>query len=217
MRRIAFIAILIASPLVFAKQDIDKVNGAVRTEAGAEYGSLETVNGSITVRAGVRADSASTVNGSIEIAADAILGEVETVNGGIDIGTGVLVERDVETVNGAIAIERGSRIEGKVETVNGRIELEGAEIGNGITTVNGDITVGTDSIVRGGILVEEPKGSSWFNFGKKQRVPRVVIGPNATVEGVLDFEREVELFVHETARIGTVRGAEPRRFSGRTP
>jgi hypothetical protein len=215
MRRIAFIAVLIASPVVFAKQDIDKVNGAVRTEAGVEYGNLETVNGSISVQNGVRADSASTVNGSIDIDDDAIIGTVETVNGGIDIGTAVVIERNVETVNGSVEIERGTRIEGKVETVNGRIELEGAEIGNGIATVNGDITVGSDSIVRGGILVEKPTGS-WFNWGT-QRVPRVVIGPNAVVEGALVFEREVELFVHDSAKIGTVRGATAQKFSGQTP
>jgi hypothetical protein len=28
------------------------------------------------------------------------------------------------------------------------------------------------------------------------------------------FEREVELFVHETARIGSVQGAEAQRYSG---
>jgi DUF4097 and DUF4098 domain-containing protein YvlB len=217
MRRIAFIAVLIASPVVFAKQDIDKVNGAVRTEAGVEYGSLETVNGSISVEAGVRADSASTVNGSIDIDDQAVVGTVETVNGGVDIGESVVIENGVETVNGGVGIERGSRIDGKVETVNGRIELEGAEIGNGIATVNGDITVGTDSIVRGGILVEKPQGSGWFNWGGKSRLPRIVIGPNATVEGTLDFEREVELFVHDTAKIGTVRGATAQKFSGLTP
>jgi DUF4097 and DUF4098 domain-containing protein YvlB len=217
MRRIAFIAVLIASPAVFAKQDIDKVNGAVRTEAGVEYGNLETVNGSISVQNGVRADSASTVNGSIDIDDDAIIGTVETVNGGIDIGTAVVIERNVETVNGSVEIERGTRIEGKVETVNGRIELEGAEIGNGIATVNGDITVGSDSIVRGGILVEKPQGSGWFNWGGNTRVPRVVIGPNATVEGSLVFEREVELFVHDSAKIGSVKGATAQKFSGPTP
>lgn len=217
MRRIAFIAVLAVSPIVFAKQDIDKVNGAVRTEAGVEYGDLETVNGSISVEAGVRADSASTVNGSIDIDDQAIVGTVETVNGGVDIGESVVIENGVETVNGGVGIERGSRVEGKVETVNGRIELEGAEIGNGITTVNGDITVGTDSVVRGGILVEEPQGSNWFNWGGKTRIPRVVIGPNATVEGTLEFEREVELFVHDSAKIGTVRGATAQKFSGATP
>jgi hypothetical protein len=37
------------------------------------------------------------------------------------------------------------------------------------------------------------------------------------VEGTLDFEREVELFVHDSARIGKVSGATAKKFSGATP
>ena len=218
MRHIVLIAVLAATPIAFAKgPDIDKVNGAIRTEANAEYGDLETVNGSVSIETGVRADSASTVNGGIEVEDKATVGSLETVNGEIEIGEAVEVEKDAATVNGAIDIERGSRVHGKVETVNGRIDMVGAEIGNGIATVNGDITIGADSIVRGGILVEKPN-SSWFNWGGgNQRVPRVVIGPNATVEGKLVFEREVQLFVHDTAKIGAVTGATATKFSGEQP
>ena len=218
MRRIAFIAVLIASPVVFAKGvDIDKVNGSIRTDAGTHYGELETVNGSIMVDEGVSAESVSTVNGGIDVDDKATVGTLETVNGGIDIGEAVEVSFDVSTVNGGIGIERGSRVHGKVETVNGRIELAAAEVGKGIATVNGDITVGADSIVRGGILVEKPN-NGWFNWGSSPpKIPRVVIGANAVVEGTLDFEREVELFVHDTAKIGNVRGATPQKFSGDTP
>lgn len=218
MRSIALIAVLIASPVVVAKGvDIDKVNGSIQTDAGAQYGELETVNGSISVDEGASAESVSTVNGGIDVDDKATIGTLETVNGGIDIGEAVEVAYDVSTVNGGIGIERGSRVHGKVETVNGRIELAAAEVGKGIATVNGDITVGADSIVRGGILVEKPQGG-WFNFSNNPpKVPRVVIGPNAVVEGTLDFEREVELFVHATAKIGTVRGATAKAYSTDTP
>ena len=218
MRRIAFLAVLIASPVAFAKGvDIDKVNGSIRTDAGTQYGELETVNGSIMVDAGVSADSVSTVNGGIDVDDKATVGTLETVNGGIDIGEAVEIAYDVSTVNGGVGIERGSRVHGKVETVNGRIELAAAEVGKGIATVNGDITVGADSIVRGGIRVEKPN-NGWFNWGNaNQKKPRIVIGANAVVEGTLEFEREVELFVHSSARIGTVRGATPQTFSSDTP
>ena len=42
-------AALLPTTLLAAPKSIDKVNGAIRTEAGTEYGSLETVNGSIRV------------------------------------------------------------------------------------------------------------------------------------------------------------------------
>lgn len=216
MRNLALIAILLVSPLVLAKgQDIDKVNGAIRTEAGTEYGDLDTVNGAISIERGTRAESASTVNGGIQVDDGAQVGTLETVNGSISIGAMVEVAHDVSTVNGGVSIERGSRVLGKVETVNGGVKLSGGEIGKGIATVNGDITVDADSIVRGGILVEKPS-MGWFNFGN-QKKPRVVIGPNAVVEGTLDFEREVELFVHDTAKVGQINGATAVKFSGATP
>lgn len=218
MRTILFTAILLASPFAAAKgPDIDKVNGSIRTEANAQYGELETVNGSVDVADGVQADSASTVNGRVEIGDNAVIGAVETVNGSIDLGHTVTIERDVSTVNGAIEIEKGSRVFGKLETVNGAVELEGTEVDGRIETVNGDITVGEGSTVRGGILVEKPKGNWIFGNNNTQKIPRIVIGANSVVEGTLDFEREVELYVHASAKIGTVRGATAKRFSGATP
>ena len=218
MRSITLVAVLLVSPALFAKGvDIDKVNGSINTEAGTHYGELETVNGSIMIDAGVSADSAETVNGGIDVDDKATVGSLETVNGGIDIGEAVEVAQGVATVNGGIGLDRGTRVHGKVETVNGRIELEAAEVGQGLATVNGDITVGADSIVRGGILVEKPQGS-WFNWGTSTRkVPRVEIGANAVVEGTLVFEHEVQLFVHESAKIGKVSGATVQKFSGATP
>jgi hypothetical protein len=53
-------------------------------------------------------------------------------------------------------------------------------------------------------------------MGKRQP-PRIVIGPNAVVEGALVFEREVTLYVHDSARIGKVTGATAVRFSTPTP
>ncbi|MCL1499671.1 hypothetical protein M3O40_06635 [Xanthomonas nasturtii] len=85
----------------------------------------------------------------------------------------------------------------------------GTELGKGIETVNGDITVGVDSHVRGGIEVTKP------NFGfsfQPSRKPRVVIGPDAVVDGPLRFEREVNLYVHRSAKIGAVSGATARSF-----
>lgn len=215
MRNLVLISVLLASPGVFAAgDDISKVNTSIKAEAGTEYGDLSTVNGSITVEDGAVAETVDTVNGSVRLRDRASVGSAETVNGSVALGTDVTVDEDLSTVNGSITVERGGRIGGKVETVNGRIEIEATQIGGGIETVNGDITVGADSVVRGGILIEKPKGS-WF--GGKSRPPRVVIGPNAVVEGMLDFRREVELFVHQTAKVGTIKGATAQTFSGRTP
>jgi hypothetical protein len=67
--------------------------------------------------------------------------------------------------------------------------------------------------VRGGIHVEKPSGNQWFQMGKR-KPPRVIIGPDARVDGPLVFEREVKLYVHRSATVGTVRGATAVRYDG---
>jgi hypothetical protein len=79
--------------------------------------------------------------------------------------------------------------------------------------VNGDVTVGVGSHVRGGLTVHKPT-SNWTPVSVNRRKLRVVIGPNAVVEGPLVFEREVNLYVHATARVGTVKGATAVRYDG---
>ncbi len=211
IRSFAIAAVLVVGalqplPSAAAPVDIDKVNGAIRTEAGVEYGDLETVNGSINVAPDVVAGSAETVNGSIAIGERAQLGDAETVNGGISAGRSARIDGDAETVNGAISLDAGSSVGGQVSTVNGSIRLDAAQVGRGIETVNGDIDILNGSHVRGGILVQKPS-TGWFN-SSTPRVPRVVIGANSVVEGELVFEREVDLRVDPSAKIGAVRGAK---------
>lgn len=193
--------------------DIDKVNGSIRVDEGQRAGDLETVNGSIHLANHAKADSADTVNGSIEIGDDTELSSAETVNGAVTLGQRARIRDGIESVNGAITLARGADVGGKVSNVNGRIRTEAARIGGDIETVAGDIEIGADSRVDGAILVDKPSGWSWG----KQKNPRVVIGPNAVVQGRLEFRRDVDLYVSNSAKIGAVQGATPKMFSGATP
>lgn len=105
---------------------------------------------------------------------------------------------------------------GSISTVNGSIGIVGSEVGRSVETVNGDLTVGADSHVKGGIKVEKMNGhfGKWFG---KPKIPRIVIGPNAIVDGPLVFEREVKLYLHTSARTGHIQGATPIRYDGSTP
>lgn len=212
--RLAFLlALALNAPLAYAQQDIDKVNGSITAEAGQAYGDLGTVNGSINIETGATTRDAETVNGSIKIGDNAHTGDLSTVNGSIRIGSGLQSSGDIETVNGSVFVDRGGRLSG-VSTVNGAIGLVDSDLSGGIETVNGDITVGAGSHVKGGIKVEKPT-SNWMpiNIGKR-KPPRIIIGPNAVVEGALVFEREVKLYVHESARVGNITGATAVRYSG---
>lgn len=210
------LSLALAAPGAMAvERDIDKVNGSITVDAGERYGDLGTVNGSITIGAGAHVADAETVNGSIRVSENVRVAGLSTVNGRIQVATGVAVQDDVSTVNGGIFVDRGGSVGGDVGSVNGAIGLVDTDVGGGLETVNGDITVGIGSHVKGGIHYQKP-GKQWISFGKR-KPPRVVIGPNARVDGPLLFEREVVLYVHGSARIGPVTGATAVRYDGATP
>ena len=208
-RTLLFLA-LVASGAAAAQapanlRDIDKINGGIVADAGQAYGDLSTVNGSIQLADRARAQDVATVNGGVKAGEAVAADDVSTVNGSIRFGRSARIGGNVETVNGSIFFDRGGALRGDVTTVNGGIGLVDVDLDGGISTVNGDITVGIGSHVRGGITVEKPSGQwSWLG---KPKVPRIVIGPGAVVEGPLVFEREVKLYVHASARTGSVRGA----------
>lgn len=209
------LALALASSAAFAEgRDIDKVNGSITVDASERVGDLDTVNGSITIGASARTGDAGTVNGSIRVARNVQCGGLATVNGSIRVDDNVQMNDGLETVNGSIFVDRKGNIRGDVETVNGAIGLVDTDVSGGIETVNGDVTVGVGSHVRGGIHYE--KSSKWVSFGKRKK-PRVVIGPSARVDGALVFERQVDLYVHNSARIGPVTGATAVRYTGTTP
>jgi hypothetical protein len=215
MRRI-LLALVLTLPLAATAQDndIDKVNGTVRVEAGQHAGDVSTVNGAVRIGDGAIVQKAGTVNGSVELGDKAQASKVGTVNGAISLGADSHVGGAVETTNGSIRLDRGADIGGRLSNVNGGIVLNAAHVAGGIGTVNGDITVGAGSHVEGGILVE--KSNNWFHFGE-HRLPHVVIGPHAVVQGTLEFRREVVLEVSDSAQIGPVKGATVVKFSGDAP
>jgi hypothetical protein len=212
-RTALFLTLALSIGSAMAAEDVSKVNGSITAEPGQTYGDLETVNGSIRIGGGATTDNAGTVNGSIAVGDKAVTGDLETVNGSIKLERDVTVNGGVQTVNGSIFIDRGGKLKGDVETVNGAIGLVATQVGGGIETVRGNVTVGIDSHVRGGLAVRKSQGM--FNMEPK-RDPVIIIGPNAVVEGPLVFERPVTLYVHRTAKTGTVTGATAKTFDGPT-
>jgi len=196
------------------------VNGSISVgEDAVVTGNLKTVNGTIRVDEGASIEKASTVNGGVRVSDRVKCESLSTVNGSVKVGESATVDGGLSAVNGRIMIRNGSGVADDVTNVNGEIELTGAEVGGNIETVNGDISLKDQSVVKGNILVEKPNSWGW---GKsKNRKPRIVIGPGSVVEGKIDLEREVELFISETARVGSVEGVmsmdDAVRFSGDRP
>lgn len=196
------------------------VNGSITVGADAVVtGGLKTVNGSIRVDSGASIENASTVNGGVRIAENVHAENLSTVNGGVKVGESAVVDGDIKAVNGGISVKKGARIGQSVSNVNGQIDLSGAEVGGDVSTVTGDVNVVDGSVVKGDLIVEKPSNWGWGN--KKNRKPRIVIGPGSTVAGVIDLEREVELYISATANVGGVSGVmsmdDAVRFDGDKP
>ena len=196
------------------------VNGGISIgEDAVVTGNVNTVNGSIRVDDGATIKKAWTVNGSVRLSENVKSESLETVNGSVTLGSGTTVDGEVETVNGRITLAQAASVADDVTNVNGQIELMDAAVGGNIETVNGDIELYGNSVVKGNIVVNKQSGWGW---GKsKKRKPRVVIGPGARVEGKIVLEREVELFISETAEVSRVEGEmsmdDAVRFSGKRP
>jgi cytoskeletal protein CcmA (bactofilin family) len=180
-------------------------------------GGLRTVNGSIRVGSGSTIENAKTVNGSLTMADGVETGSLGTVNGAVKIGEKASVDGDVSAVNGSITVEKAALVMGEIGNVNGRISVEGATVKDDVTTVTGDIRL-HDAVLQGDLVVEEP--GMWSNSGKKRK-PRIIIGPGSRIEGDIVIEHEVELFISDSAEIGSVKGVmsldDATMFSGDEP
>jgi DUF4097 and DUF4098 domain-containing protein YvlB len=196
------------------------VNGSITVGRDASIdGSLETVNGTIRVDENSRIGKAKTVNGSVRLAAGVTAGDIGSVNGSLRIAENVTIDGEMSVVNGRISVARGSRVADDVSNVNGEIRIEGAEVGGDLSTVNGDVWLSDNAVLSGDLIIEEKRG--WGRSSRNDRKPRVVIGPGTRVEGEIKLEREVELYISETASVGGVSGVmsmeDAVRFSGTEP
>lgn len=205
------VALAAAAPL-HAQESVNKVNGGISVDAGETMGDLTTVNGGITLDNDAVAAEVTTVNGGIRLGEGARAQSLESVNGGVRLAENARVAGELDSVNGSITLLPGARVDGDLGNVNGTITLDAAQVGGQLSTTNGSVLIGEGSLVEGGLLIRKPKGISF-----ESRPPRVVIGPDAEVRGTLTFEREVSLYVHERARVGTIEGATPQRYSGSEP
>ena len=196
------------------------VNGSITVGDDATVtGNLKTVNGSIRVDSGASIEKASTVNGGLRVADEVRTEGLSTVNGSINVGEKGVVDGEISAVNGRISIGSGTTVSEDVGNVNGQIGLSGAEVSGDLKTVNGDIELSDGAVVKGDLVVEKPSNWSWGK--KKSRKPRIVIGPGSRVDGEILLEREVELYISESADVGGVSGEmtmdDAVRFSGKRP
>ena len=170
------------------------------------------------------AEPIETITRDISLASHAHAKSLESMTGAITLQRDSRVAGDVETGSGELVLEPGSEVAGSLSNDTGTIRIDGARVGGRVATTYGDIYVGADSRIDGGILVRKRDviGLSFGDFKLgvpmgSSTPPRVVIGPRATVAGTLHFKRQVELLVSTSATIGPVKGATPVLFATEQP
>jgi hypothetical protein len=191
----------------------EKINGDIHVKAGKPYAAVGSINGSIQIDDNATFTEANTVNGSVEVGAHASGVSIKTVNGAVTVGQGAHLSDSVEMVNGNVTLASGADVAKQLKNVNGNMQVTAAHIGGGISAANSSLTITGDSHVEGGIHYDKPSGLSTTTGTP----PAVIIGPGVTVQGTLDFERPVRLYVSDKATIGPVSGATPVQFTGDTP
>src|SRR5262249_27890252 len=97
----------------------------------------------------------STVNGSITLEAHASAGALSTVNGAIHLQQAAKVAGGVQAVNGKLTLDNEADVGSGLNNVNGAISVAAAHVGGLIDTSGGDIVLGPNARVDGGIHVQE--------------------------------------------------------------
>lgn len=186
------------------------VNGSIRVgnDVTVTSGTFRTVNGSATIGNDSVVPGIATVNGAIRIGTNSQTGPLATVNGGIRVGAGSVVQGAVESVNGAVELSEGSRVEGSIAAVNGRLRLDSAHVTGAVENFNGGMEITGATVIEGNLRVVHSE-SMVITIDLEDEIPRIVIGPEVTIQGDLIFEREVELIIYRGAEVGEIQGAEP--------
>jgi len=230
---VALLALLLAVPVygasvnksikVAAGAESDgetSVNGSITVGEGAVVtGTLKTVNGKIRIGDNAKVESAITVNGSLSVGDGTTAAYLETVNGSVSLGENSTASGDIEAVNGRISLAKGSEVGKGVSNINGDMSFDSSVIGGSVSTVNGNVELKNAATIKGDLIIEKP--GVWSFGNKNSRVPEIVIGPGSAVGGVIRLEREVKLYISESAEVGGVEGEmsmdDAVRFSGDRP
>ena len=197
-------------------KNLSTLNGGVSVGRDAHVGDLRSVNGGIRVGDNSQVGQVSNVNGSIRLNPGSRARGIQSVNGSIKTESAT-VEGDVRSVNGGMRLGEGTEVGGDVRSINGGMRLTGTTVAGDVVTGSGDIELYDGTRVLGELRAEDSIDIELGNVEITLGRPMIVLHAGTVVEGKLRFDRDVHLWVHDTAEIGEVIGAEVKRFSGDSP
>lgn len=194
---------------------LQTINGEIKVGKGYTLGDVRSVNGEIQLGQDNTAKVVSTVNGDIGINKGSQVELVRSVNGNLRV-SGVKVSGDVTSVNGRIKALDNSQIAGNVRTTNGKIFLRDAKVHQNVQMSDGNIEL-RDTLIEGDVVVTEKRIWEYLSLDFDFFRPKIIVGPNTIITGKIKSNRRIKLFVHESAQIAGIEGAEARYYSSDTP
>ncbi len=161
MQKFSFIVTLIFFSILLTACNLEINKTIRIEDGSVETSSLNSVNGGIIIGRDceIQGDCRA-VNGAIEVGENSTVKDLQSVNGSISLASGVIVNGDISAVNGSINALNRSRIEGEITTINGSIELFETFVKSDLSTRNGNITIRDSSRVGGDIIIGEANGQS---------------------------------------------------------
>lgn len=188
-----------------APEGISRINGGIDIDIDELVGDVSTINGRINIARGATAEDVETINGGIDVGSNARIRSAETVNGSITLDSNVVVRDSLSSVNGGVRTRAGTEIGDEIHTVNGKIDLRSTRVGGDVHTSNGDIELRDGSVVSGDVIVRGKLSwfSKLFSFGH-HRPSDLRVDADSVIEGDIHLYREVNLRIHEDARVGEI-------------
>ncbi len=194
------------------KGDLSTVKGAIMVGDNASVNGIDVTNGSISIGDNSMAERVSTGSGDISVGDNSTVRSLEAGKGSITVGAGSTVANNVKTGSGSITIGDGSSVTGYVESTRGQVTLDGAKVGGNVIAHAKGLHIDNGATVAGYVHFKKAAG---VMEGKD--VPVVILGKNINIAGTVTFDRDVKLYVHDSATTGDIAGAEPMAYSGDEP
>jgi Putative adhesin len=168
---------------------------------------------------GARAVSAviDTGSGDVALGPQAQSRDIDTGSGSVTMENGARVIGGIDTGSGNVRAV-GSDVSADIDTGSGNILLENSRVGGRAVTRSGRVELSGNTRINGSLEVRSNECGGWFSIGcDKNPRTTVVIGAGVEIRGPIIIRDNVILYVHSTARIGSVLGGSAIRFNAERP
>lgn len=179
----------------------------VSGNTGSEHDlvDLRTVDGAIYVLDDMRVRDIRNINGVTVVESNGRARNLNAVNGNIRVRGESLVTGHIKNVSGDVMIDGNSNIKGTISTTSGDLTIANSMVNERVTTSHGNVSI-HNSRLNGDLMIRNRP-----NFFSPQH-PKVVIGPNSSIQGSIIAPIKTEILIHTSSSVGGIAGPAPIFF-----